>query len=173
MKIFLKFFVSRELLIGIVGSIIATVLVAFVGEAVPSDWKSFFTWEYISKLFSTPIPLYWILLLILILSFCFYIRKIIRYPDFLSVTSMTMGNFNWHWIWEYDPKDKDWVMTDFLPICPECGKELRQGFAEPFHKCINNHQFNIDNYLKIKAQIRTDLRKKFPKEANKIAKSLY
>lgn len=173
MKKFFKFFVSRELWTGVTGSIIAAIIISIFNDLPIKGIKSVFTKDFIVSVLEQPVPLYVILISVLVLSIIIYLVRRRRTPAFLKETTMKMGDFTWHWNWSYDKKEKNYDLVDFLPLCPQCGKELRMGYGEHTHSCVNKHQYNIQGYLELKAQIKTELRKKYSKDANLIAVDMY
>lgn len=173
MKKVFAFLISKELWIGAAGSILATILLSIVNGIIPDNWKEIFSFEFIDEFFTQPIPLYWILILVFAISIIIYLRRTKREPAFIKETSCKMGELTWHWRWEYDKNDKLWVMNDYYPLCPDCGKELRMGYGDQDHSCVNGHHYQIQDYLKMKGQIVTDIANKYPKEADKIYRSPY
>lgn len=169
MKKFFKFFISRELWIGVAGSVIATVIISILNKLPLGNIKSVFTKEFLVSMLEQPIPLYAILISVLVLIIIVYVIRAKRNPAFLKETSMKMGDFIWHWNWNYDKKEKNYDMVDFLPLCPQCGVELRMGYGEHTHSCVNGHKYKVQRYFELKSQIKTELRKKYPKDANLIA----
>ena len=173
MKKFFSFFVSRELWIGVVGSIIATILISVLNKIPIESLKDVFTKDFIVSVLKQPISLYSILLGVFVLIIIVYVIRAKRNSAFLKETTMKMGGYLWHWNWRYDKEEKNYDMVDFLPLCPQCGVELRMGYGEHTHSCVNGHHYNIQRYFELKSQIQTELRKKYPKEANLISLDLY
>lgn len=174
MKVILKYLVSKELWIGVVGSIIATIIISLFNKISVEGINTLFTFEFWKNVLTQPISLYVILIAVVIVSaVLFALRLNRRKPEFLKETTAIMGRFTWHWRWSYDEKEKEYDMYDFLPLCPKCGNELRMPYGGHTHDCINGHQYNIQNYLKLKAQIKSDLRTKYPDDADLIAMSPY
>lgn len=163
-----KFLISRELWTGVVASVIASIICSMFNNISIVD-EQLFSYDFIKEVLYQPVPLYVLLVAVLVLSFVIFIIRAIRKPKFLNDTTMKMGDFIWHWRWSYDKKEKRFDMVDFLPLCPKCGKELRVGMGEHLHKCVNGHQYNIQNYFGLKSQIKSDIRSKYPNEAEKIA----
>lgn len=172
MKKFFNFFVSRELWIGVAGSIIATIIISICNSLPITDIKEFFTKDFLVSVLKQPLPLYTVLLGVLGLMIIVYVIRVKRNPAFLKETSMIMGDFIWHWNWSYDKEEKNYDMVDFLPLCPQCGVELRMGYGEHTHSCVNGHQYKVERYFELKSQIKTELRKKYPKEADLISVDL-
>lgn len=174
MKVILKYLVSKELWIGVVGSIIATIIISLFNKISVEGINTLFTFEFWKNVLTQPISLYVILIAVVIVSAVFFaLRLNRRKPEFLKETTAIMGGFTWHWRWSYDEKEKEYDMYDFLPLCPKCGNELRMSYRAHTHDCINGHQYNIQNYQQLKAQIKSDLRTKYPDDADLIAVSLY
>ena len=169
MKRIVNFFVSRELWIGVAGSIIATIIISIYNNLPFESIKSVFTKDFVVSVLEQPIPLFVILIIVLVLSIIIYYVRSKHSPAFLKETSMKMGDYTWHWNWSYDNKEKNYDMVDFLPLCPQCGMELRMGLGEHTHSCVNSHHYNIQRYFELKAQIKTELRKKYPPNANLIS----
>lgn len=169
MKKFVNFFVSRELWIGVAASIIATIIISICNRLPVNDIKELFTKNFIVSILIQPIPLYAILLSVLVLMIIVYVIRVKRKPAFLKETTMKMGGFIWHWNWNYDKDEKNYDMVDFLPLCPQCGVELRMGLGEHTHLCVNGHHYNIQRYFELKSQIKTELRKKYPRDTNLMA----
>ena len=168
MKI-LRFFISRELWIGVAGSIIATIIITYWNRIPFYGIMQMFTIDYIKAILVQPIPLYAILIAVLAVSIIVFLIHIHHQPNFLKETTMKMGGFMWHWRWSYDKKESDYDMADFLPLCPKCGQELRMGMGEHTHSCVNGHSYNIQRYFELKSQIKSTLMSKYPKEADLIA----
>ena len=126
MKVILKYLVSKELWIGVVGSIIATIIISLFNKISVEGINTLFTFEFWKNVLTQPISLYVILIAVVIVSaVLFALRLNRRKPEFLKETTAIMGGFTWHWRWSYDEKEKEYGMYDFLPLCPKCGKELR------------------------------------------------
>ncbi len=169
MKRVIEFLLSRELWIGIVASLTATAIISIFNNIPMDGIKQLFSLDYILGVLTQPIPLYVILIAILFLSIVFFIIRIKHKPRFLNDTTMKMGGFLWHWRWVYDKKEREYDMADFLPLCPQCGQELRMGLGEHTFSCVNQHHYNIQRYFELKAQIKSTLRNKYPKEAERVS----
>lgn len=167
---FFRYFISIEFWGGVLASILASIILAII-EKMPLE--SVLSWSFIKSILTLPIPLYSIIFLFFLISVVLYTIKMKRKPGFLEITFTRMGGFDWHWRWVYDKKEKDYDMADFLPLCPKCGMELRMGIGDTTHKCINSHSYRIGNYLELKAQIKSTIRSKYPKDADKISVSNY
>ena len=174
MKVILKYLVSKELWIGVAGSIIATIIISLFNKISVEGIKALLTFEFWKNVLTQTIPLYVILIAAAIVSpVLFAIRLHRRKPEFLKETKAEMGGYTWHWRWSYDEKEKEYDMYDFLPLCPKCGNELRMHYGGHTHDCIHGHQYTIPNYLDLKAQIKIELRTKYPNDADLIAVSSY
>lgn len=174
MKVIFKFLISKELWIGVAGSIIATVIISLFNQIPVGGMNVLLTLDFWKEVLTQPIPLYVILILAVIVSIVlFVVRLYKRKPEFLKETTAQMGGYTWHWRWSYDEKEKDYDMADFLPLCPQCGNELRMPCGRHTHECINGHQYTIHNYLELKAQIKSNLRTKYPNDADLISVSTY
>ena len=174
MKVILKYLVSKELWIGVFGSIIATIIISLFNKISVEGINTLFTFEFWKNVLTQPISLYVILIAVVIVSaVLFALRLNRRKPKFFKETTAIMGGFTWHWRWSYDEKEKEYGMYDFLPLCPKCRNELRMTYGGHTHDCIHGHQYTIPNYLDLKAQIKRDLRAKYPNDADLIAVSAY
>lgn len=174
MKAFCRFLVSKELWIGVTGSIIATIIISLFNKIPMGGMNVLLTIDFWKNVLIQPIPLYVILTAVVIVSFVlFAVRLHSRKPEFLKETTAQMGGYTWHWRWSYNEKEKDYNMVDFLPLCPKCRNDLRIPHGGHTHDCINGHQYNIHNYLELKAQIKSNLRAKYPNDADLISVSTY
>ena len=174
MKVIFKYLVSKELWIGVAGSIIATIIISLFNKIPVEGMEVLLAIDFWKDVLTQPIPLYVILIAVVIVSVVlFALRLHRRKPEFIKETTAQMGGFTWHWRWSYDEKEKDYDMADFLPLCPQCGNELRMSHGGHTHDCINGHQYNINKYLELKAQIKSNLRAKYPNDADLISVSMY
>ncbi len=168
MKKIVAFLLSRELWIGVAGSLIATVIAAFFNKVSFEGFNELFSKDFLLAILRQPIPMYVLLIAILIFSVIIFVARRKNKPKFLAQTTMQMGGLTWHWNWQYNKSKAVYEIVDFVPLCPQCGQELRMGYGEHTYSCMNKHHYNILRYFEQKAQIMSTLRSQYADDSDKM-----
>lgn len=91
-------------------------------------------------------------------------------PQFLKVTKRERQGLEFQWIWKINDATGKYKMEDFLPICPECGNQLRTELYDINHTyhCSNGHEYNLTQVYNLKKDLVHELRREWAYYADKI-----
>lgn len=152
---------KRELLIGIIGSIIATIICGLSTWLIEYFWGDEVADSWIMKSLWLTVPLVVIVWGVVAFVSIWNSNKM-KYPGFLKTSQMDIDvNNKWVWRWK-KLENGEWTISDLKFLCPHCGMvvncQLYRGY-----QCINGHTYAGINYSDTRAQIIHEMRKKYPK----------
>lgn len=155
---------KREIIIGTLTGILGNILYAII-QVIFAAVKPNNTLEFLKKLLTARIPLWYILLINLSLCaiFIYFVRKRMhKAPEFLSTTSHRCEGLEFRWVWKKNVDGK-YTMDDFWPICPQCGRQLRFELYDPYnaYHCLSGHCYDLHSVLNTKRELIHQLKQEF------------
>lgn len=152
---------KKEIVAGTVTGLLGNIAYAVIAWLLKPDKVISF-----KEFLSIPIPLWYVLLIILLIfSVLFIVTIQKKKPVFLNHTEEKFKDLTFQWRWAYDKEKQKYFMKDLTPLCPACGNPLDINTVYNAYCCTNGHSYSFDHLYAIRKDLLHKLKQQYKEDA--------